>query len=80
MSKESKRRKALESVIDEFMQTLIDDLQAIDPEKRVKLFAQLLPYVLPKLTEIKQEMEVKTEGDKITVEIVGSNNKEYKLW
>ena len=66
------RRQLLESIIDDLLKGLPDDLLQLEPKDRVRMLVSMLPYVMPKLSEIKSSLDVSaTDDGGIKIEIVG---------
>ena len=66
-------KERIESVLDKLDETLFDDLLAMEPSRRVELWAQLQEYIRPKLsrTAVVGDAENPVRGV-VTIELRGA--------
>ncbi|WP_051224070.1 hypothetical protein [Flavobacterium tegetincola] len=63
---QSQTKELLKTILDKEIESLGERLENLEPLERVNAIAKLLPYILPKQTEIRAD--IKTENAEMTSE------------
>ncbi len=55
----SEMREVLKTILEKEIDTLPNQLEKLEPKERLEIVVKLLPYVIPRITEIEMKVENK---------------------